>query len=47
MIKGIRSKKGYQIKTEYSIPLINNLKIEELFKDKNKKKGVGVIDLIN
>ena len=31
----------------YNTPLINNLKIIELFKDKNKKKGVGVIDFIN
>ena len=32
---------------EYSIPLINNLKIKGLFKNKNKKKGIGVMDLIN
>ena len=28
------------------IPLINNLKIRIIFKDKAKEKGVGVIDLI-
>ena len=32
---------------EYSTPLINNLEIEELFKNKDKKKGVGIIDLVN
>ena len=31
----------------YSTPLVNNLEIEELFKDENKEKGVGVINLIN
>ena len=32
---------------DHIIPLINNLEIGEVFKDKNKKKGVGVIDFIN
>jgi len=27
-------------------PLINNLEITEVFKDKNKKKGVSIIDFI-
>ena len=31
----------------YSTPLINDLEIKELFKDKNKEVGVGVIDFIN
>ena len=31
----------------YSTPLINNLEIDNLFKNKNKKEGVGVTDLIN
>ena len=44
---GIRNKKNYQIKIGYSTPLINNLKIEKLFKDKNKKKKVGVTDFIS
>ena len=47
LIKGIRNKKGYYIKSGYSIPLINNLEIKELFKDKNRKKGVNVTNLIN
>ena len=28
------------------MPLINDLKIRIIFKDKTKEKGVGVIDLI-
>ena len=31
---------------EYSIPLIKDLKIKIIFKDKTKEKGVGVMDLI-
>ena len=46
-MEGIRNKKSYQFKIGYSIPLINNLKMEELFKNKNKKRGVGITDLIN
>ena len=29
------------------MPLINNLKIRIIFKDKTKEEGVGVIDFIN
>ena len=47
LIGGIKNKKGHQIKIGHSTPLINNLEIEELFKDKNKKKRVGVTDLIS
>ena len=32
--------------SEYSIPLINNLKTK-FFKDKDKEEGVGITDLIN
>jgi len=28
-------------------PLINNLKMAEIFKDKDKEEGVSVTDLIN
>ena len=31
----------------YSTPLINNLEIDNLFENKNKEKGVGIIDFIN
>ena len=47
LIEGIRNEEGYQIETRYSTPLINNLEIKELFKDKDKKEGVGVTDLIS
>ena len=30
----------------YSTPLINNLEIRTIFKDKAKEKGVGVTDFI-
>jgi hypothetical protein len=46
LIKGIRNNKGHQIKSGHSTPLINNLETE-FFKDKNKKKKVGITDLIN
>ena len=47
LIGGIRNKKSYQIKIKHSTPLINNLEIKELFKDKNEEKGVGITDLIS
>ena len=31
----------------HSTPLINNLEIDNIFKDKTKEEGVGVTDLIN
>jgi len=39
--------KDHQIKLKGTTPWINNLKINNVFKDKNKKEGAGVIDLIN
>ena len=32
---------------EYSIPLINNLEIRIIVKDKAEEEGAGVIDFIN
>jgi len=29
------------------IPLVNNLKILEIFKDKNKEKGDGIMDALS
>ena len=46
LIKGIRDK-DYQIKLKGIVPWINNLEIKNVFKDKDKKKGMGIIDLIN
>jgi len=34
-------------KKDGTAPFINNLEIIEIFKDKDKKKGVSVTDLIN
>ena len=31
----------------HSIPLINDLEIRIIFKDKAREKGVGIIDFIN
>ena len=31
----------------YSIPLINNLEIRTIFKNKAREEGVGIIDFIN
>ena len=36
-----------QIKEGSTIPLINNLEIQDVFKDKDIKEGAGVTDLIN
>ena len=47
LIAGIRNKEGYLIKLGHSIPLINNLEIRTIFKDKAKEERVGVTDFIN
>ena len=43
---GIRNKEGHQINLGQHTPLINNLEIKIIFKDKTKEEGVGVTDLI-
>ena len=43
---GIRNKGGYQINLGQHTPLINDLEIKIIFKDKAKEKGVGVTDFI-
>ena len=42
----MRYKKDYEINVRHSIPLINNLEIREIFKDKNKEEEVGILDFI-
>ena len=37
---------NYQIKKRYITPLVNNLKIKGIFKDKDKEEGNSVIDLV-
>ena len=46
LIKNIKNKKVYWIKFEYSISLINTLRIGSIFKNKNKNKRVAIIDFI-
>ena len=43
---GIRNK-DYQIELEGIIFWINDLRIEDVFKDKDKEKGISIIDFIN
>ena len=42
---GIRER-WQQIKSENTIPLVDNLEIKSIFKDKAKKGGDSVIDLV-
>jgi len=44
--RGIRNQKGHQIKFENVTFLINNLKMHEVFKNEDKKRGDGVMNLI-
>jgi len=43
----IIKKEDYQIKSGNTTPLINNLEMQDVFKNKNKKRRDGVTDLIN
>ena len=43
---GIRDK-SHQIELENIIPQINDLKINNVFKDEDEKKKISIIDLIN
>ena len=45
LMGGIRDT-GHQINLESSTPLIKDLRMEWIFKDKAKKEGVSVTDLI-
>ena len=47
LIEGIRNKESHQIETGHSTPLIDNLEIEELFKNEDKEGGAGITDLIS
>ena len=46
LIAGIKNNKSHQFKLGHSIPLIKNLEIRIIFKDKAEEKEVGVTDLI-
>ena len=47
LIKGIIREKDHQIKSGNTTPLINDLEMQDVFKDEDKKRGDGVTDLIN
>ena len=40
-------KEDHQIELGNTIPLINNLEMQDVFKDKDKKRGDGVTDFIS
>ena len=46
LMAGIRSE-DHQIKLKGTAPWINDLRIKDIFKNKNKEEGISVIDLIN
>ena len=37
---------GYQIKEGYTIPLVNDLEIEGIFKDKDREGESSITDLV-
>jgi len=47
LIGGIIKEEDHQIKSGSTTPLINDLEMQDVFKDKNKERGDGVIDLIS
>ena len=47
LIGGIIKEEDHQIKSENTTPLINNLEMQDVFKDKDEERGDGVMDLIN
>ena len=44
---GIIREKDHQIESGNTTPLINNLEMQDVFKDKDKKRGDNIIDLIS
>ena len=46
LIRGIKNNKSHQIKLGHYTPLINNLEIKTIFKNKTGEEGVGITDLI-
>ena len=47
LIRGIIKEEDHQIKSGNITPLIDNLEMQDVFKDKDEERGNGVIDLIN
>jgi len=46
LIKDIIKEEDHQIKSGNTTPLINNLEMQNVFKDKDKERGDSIIDLI-
>ena len=46
LIGGIIRNKDHQIESGNTTPLINNLEIQEVFKNEDEERGGSVIDLI-
>ena len=44
---GIIRNKNHQIKSGNTTPLINDLEMQKIFKDKDKERGDSIIDLIS
>ena len=47
LIKDIIREEDHQIKSGNTTPLIDNLEMQDVFKDEDKKRRDGVIDLIS
>ena len=47
LIKGIIKEEDHQIESRNTTPLIDNLEIQDVFKDEDKERGDGITDLIN
>ena len=47
LMGGIIREEDHQIESGNTTPLINNLKMQDVFKDKDEERGDGVTDLIN
>ena len=47
LIGGIIREEDHQIESGNTTPLINDLEMQNVFKDKDEERGDGVIDLIN
>jgi len=47
LIRGIIKNKEQQIELGNTIPLINNLEMQEVFKDKDGERGSSITNLIN
>jgi len=47
LIGGIIKEEDHQIESGNTIPLIDDLEMQDVFKDKDKERGDGIMDLIN